>query len=64
MKIPVLDVGTQSGRSMTLGEWGEYWELGERRVELMGQLNVISMEVSHTELGSMGKKFLVAYFAR
>ena len=55
MKIPVLDVGTQSGRSMTLGEWGEYWELGERRVELMGQLNVISMEVSHTELGSMVK---------
>jgi uncharacterized cupin superfamily protein len=51
-KIPVLDVGTQQGRSMTLGEWGKYWELGEERVAQMGQLNVISMEVSHTELGT------------
>ena len=50
-KIPVLDVGTQQGRSMTLGEWGEYWELGKERVAKMGQLNVISMEVSHTEFG-------------
>tara|TARA_B100000795_G_C22757882_1_gene422294 strand:+ start:82 stop:1362 length:1281 start_codon:yes stop_codon:yes gene_type:complete len=54
-KIPVLDVGTQQGRSMTLGEWGEYWELGSERVNKMGQLNVISMEVSHTELGSLIK---------
>lgn len=52
-KIPVLDVGTQQGRTMTLGEWGAHWALGdeETRRKANGQLNVISLEVSHTELG-------------
>ena len=52
--IPVLDVSTQEGRSMSMKDWGVYFcedTAAERAAK--GRLNVISLEVSQTALGSL-----------
>ena len=56
MLIPVLDVSTQEGRSMSMKDWGVYFcedSAAERAAK--GRLNVISLEVSQTALGPLVK---------
>ena len=44
--MDVLDVSTQRGLQMTMHQWSKYFESDKRE----SLLNVISLEISHTDL--------------
>ncbi|KAJ3089550.1 hypothetical protein HK102_006116, partial [Quaeritorhiza haematococci] len=53
-KVEVLEVATQSERSMTLDEWAQYFEQPESSRKRL--LNVISLEISNTPLGAQVRR--------